>query len=384
MTSPAATALAGLVGMAVAMGLGRFVFTPILPAMMSDLGMPPSQAGLVAAANYLGYLLGALAASASLFAGRERQVLVLAVLGTAPLALAAGLAGGVAELAAVRFLAGGVSAFAMVFLSGIVLARLAAAGRGELVAWHFGGVGFGIAASSAMIAGLTALGFGWRGDWFWSAGLAAAGGALALWLLGSTADARMSRQPEPALPRDPRLRAVILSYGLFGFGYIVTTTFLVAIAREAGASASGEAGVWLVTGLAGIPSVWLWDKVAARLGQEATMALACLVEAAGVAASVLLGGMAGPLAGAVLVGGTFIAATAIGLRLARALAPASPRRVLALMTAAFGTGQILGPLVAGWLADSAGDYRSASLLAAAALAASAWLAWRARAPITSG
>jgi predicted MFS family arabinose efflux permease len=381
--SPLATALAGMVGMAVAMGVGRFVYTPILPAMMSGLGLTPSDAGLIASANYLGYLLGALAAASSIFAGRERPVLLAAVLGTAPLTALCGLAGGEAALIVLRFLSGVTSAFAMVFLSGVVFARLSAAGSDRLAALHFGGVGLGIAASSALILALAQLGFGWQGEWYWSGALALAGSALCLALLGSTADATTTRVAEPRLPADRRLRGIILSYGLFGFGYSVTTTFLVAIARDAGATPSGEAVVWLVTGLAGLPSVWLWDKLARRVGIEQAMALACLVEAGGVAASVALPGMVGPYAGAILVGGTFIAATALGIRAARALAPASPRRALALMTAAFGLGQILGPLAAGWLAEGTGSYLSASLAAAFVLGVCAFLSWTARPPIKS-
>ncbi|WP_292249440.1 YbfB/YjiJ family MFS transporter, partial [Mesorhizobium sp.] len=70
--------------------------------------------------------------------------------------------------------------------------------------------------------------------------------------------------------------------------------------------------VWMVTGLAGVPSVWLWQKVAERFGLYPAYVLACLIEVVGVAASVVVGGYVGPLLAGVLLGGTFIAITALG------------------------------------------------------------------------
>ena len=104
-----------------------------------------------------------------------------------------------------------------------------------------------------------------------------------------------------------------------------------------------------------------------RLGLTATFALACVVEAVGVVASVSLGGFAGPLLAGVLLGGTFIAITALGLQAGRLMAPQAPRRALALMTASFGAGQILGPILAGLLADWTGSFVAPSIGAAIVL-----------------
>ncbi len=374
------TALAGMAGMAVAMGFGRFVYTPILPGMMEGLALTPADAGLIAAANFLGYLVGAVAAGASWLASRERPALVTAMIGTAVLAATMAISNHVGILLAVRFLAGVASAFALVLLSGIVLAQLAGRGRAELAALHFGGVGFGIAVSSLLILALNRYDIGWRGDWLWTAGLALLCAVGALILLGPSGPADRAAVAEPRLPGTSHLRHLILSYGLFGFGYVVTATFVVAIARDAGVSRDGEVGVWLIAGVAAAPSVWLWDRLAKRIGDLTTLAIACGVESLGVGASVLFGGIAGPLIGALLVGGTFVAATALGLRAARRMAPDAPRRAIAAMTAAFGVGQICGPLVAGLLAQAAGNYRLASLMAAAALLLSAVLALRSRSP----
>ncbi|MER9841039.1 YbfB/YjiJ family MFS transporter [Mesorhizobium australicum] len=381
MTSPQSTALryaiAGMIAMAVAMGIGRFVYTPILPGMMEELHLSPADAGWIASANYLGYLVGALVAAGS-WAHRRERLLMLGALGaSAVLAASMGLTDAMAAFVAIRFLAGLASAFVMVFMASIVFSHIAAVGRGDLQAWHFGGVGLGIAISAAMMAVLVTEHAGWAQGWLWSGAISACG-FVAVGLLvnqGPLTNGEVRR--EPALPKDRSLMKVIVAYGLFGFGYVVTATFLVAIVRQAGGSRVFEAVVWMVAGLAGFPSVWLWQKIAARIGLYAAYALGCLVEVVGVTASVAAGGRIGPLLGGVLLGGTFIAITALGLQAARQQAPASPRRIFALMTASFGLGQIIGPIAAGLLAQASGDFFLASIVAAAILVVSGAVTWAA-------
>ncbi|MBZ9754227.1 YbfB/YjiJ family MFS transporter [Mesorhizobium sp. ESP6-5] len=381
MTSPQSTALryafAGMIAMAVAMGIGRFVYTPILPGMMEELHLSPANAGWIASANYLGYLVGALAAAGSWAHGRERLLMLGALGASAVLAASMGLTDAMAAFVAIRFLAGLASAFVMVFMASIVFSHIAAAGRGDLQAWHFGGVGLGIAISAAMMTVLVTEHAGWAQGWLWS-GAISAGGFVAVALLvnqGPLINGEVRR--EPALPKDRSLMKVIVAYGLFGFGYVVTATFLVAIVRQGGGSRVFEAMVWMVAGLAGFPSVWLWQKIAARIGLYAAYALGCFVEVVGVTASVATGGRMGPLLGGVLLGGTFIAITALGLQAARQQAPASPRRIFALMTASFGLGQIIGPIAAGLLAQASGDFFLASIVAAAVLVVSGAITWSA-------
>jgi predicted MFS family arabinose efflux permease len=376
--NPFRFAFAGMIAMAAAMGIGRFVYTPILPGMMEELSLSAANAGLIASANYLGYLVGAFAAAGGWAHGRERVLMLGALAASTLLGAAMGLTEDLTAFLVIRFLAGVASAFVMVFLASIVFGHLAAARRNDLQALHFGGVGFGIAVSSVLMAILVSHNTGWTAGWFWSAALSALAFVAVTLMIdrGPPADGTAAR--EPRLPKSRALTRMIVSYGLFGFGYVVTATFLVAIVRQGGAGRVFETMVWLVAGLSGFPSVWLWQKIAARIGVYAAYAAGCLLEAAGVAASVMVGGGTGPLLAAVLLGGTFIAITALGLQEGRQLAPLAPRRVFALMTASFGVGQIVGPIVAGVLAEQSGSFFAPSLLAAAVLVGSGALAWSAR------
>lgn len=372
--SPLKIAASGMIAMAVAMGIGRFVYTPILPGMMDEIGFSASDAGLIASANYLGYLIGAIVAMGGWAEGRDWPAALLGLAANALLLVFMGLTQNLVLFLVIRFLAGVASAFVMIFLPTIIFTRLAQAGRNDLQAMYFGGVGLGIAAS-ALVTGAALLDHAhWQASWLWS-GLISALGFVVVLLITDRGPARTGREErEPALPRNANLYRLILAYGLFGFGYIVTATFLVTIVRQGETGRLFESVVWLATGLAGIPSVWLWSKVARRIGLPATFGVACFVEALGVLASVTLGGYAGPLLAGIFLGGTFIAITAQGIIAGRRLAHRAPRRALALMTVAFGTGQILGPIVAGYVADSTGSFLGGSVAAAVALLLAALLA----------
>ena len=166
---------------------------------------------------------------------------------------------------------------------------------------------------------------------------------------------------------DRRLIALVAAYGLFGFGYVITATFISAIVRSEADLKSLEPVIWLLVGLGAIPSVAFWAWVGRAIGNGRSFAIACLVEAAGVSLSVVAAEPAAVAFSAVLLGGTFVGITATGLVNARELSSADPRRNLALMTAVFGLGQMIGPGFAGFVHDMSGSFRLPTLAAAAAL-----------------
>ncbi|MFP5076799.1 YbfB/YjiJ family MFS transporter [Rhizobium sp. YIM 134829] len=389
------TAAAGAVAMAIAMGFGRFSYTPILPGMMRDLGLTPADAGMIASANFLGYLIGAWLAGQGAAAGRERAIALSMLGATTLLLLAMGLVSDRLIFAAIRFLAGLSSALVMVMVSQIVLSQAAPASEGaaagHVASAHFGGVGLGIALSSLMVwllpEGAPTIGLAaWREAWLAGAGIAALGTLFVAFALPMPAAAsdRSASSPavEPRIAWTPPLVALTVSYGLFGFGYVITATFLVAMARQVASNPDLEFLSWLATGLSAAVSVALWRLAVPRIGLVGAYLAGLLLEAVGLVLSVTLPPATAPLVGGLMLGGTFLMITAFGLQIGRALAPQSPRRIIALMTVAFGIGQILGPLVAGRLAESSGTYTLPTLIAAAVLLASALIVTAMRAEIT--
>lgn len=373
-TSSAVTlAIGGLIALVAAMGIGRFVYTPILPYMADGLGLTKSEAGLIASANFLGYLLGALAAAFGSWPGGRRLWFLGGLLASALTTAAMGLADGFWAFAALRFAAGLASALALVFSVTLILDRLAARGRSELSAVYFAGVGCGIALSAMLTAVLASAGYGWRVHWLAAGAISLAAYAAVLLLVPGGGDGPGA--PEAAADRATgrRLRAQIAAYGLFGFGYVITMTFISVIVRSDPAISHLESLAWLAVGLAAIPSIWFWNWMAGRIGSGRSFAIACIAECAGVALSVLFTGAVAILLAAVLVGGTFMGITSLGLYKARELTRGDVRKTMALMTASFGLGQMIGPGLAGAVVDATGSFLLPSLAGSAALLAAGFL-----------
>ena len=382
---PAALALGGLLALAAAMGIGRFVYTPILPFMTDGLQLPADDAGLIASANFLGYLAGALLGASRFLPGSPRLWFLggLAVSALTSAAMAATTALPVFML--IRFVSGIASAFVLVFSTTLVLERLADAGQARLSALHFAGVGCGIAFSALLVSVLAGLSADWRTLWLASAVATLLFLFFAFLLVpaehGAPTKQAAGTAPTQTAPfADGRRLRLILAYGLFGFGYVITATFVNAIARSVPELQSTEAFVWLTVGLCAAPSIYLWNAVATRLGTRKAFALACVLESVGVALTAVTLQPALFLLGAALLGGTFMGITALGLMEARrevsAGGPAAIRQMLAVLTASFGLGQVVGPWFAGQLHDVTGSFSAPSLAAAAALLVAAALVVR--------
>ncbi|MFL5284092.1 MAG: YbfB/YjiJ family MFS transporter [Rhodopila sp.] len=365
-------ALGGMIAMAGAMGIGRFVYTPILPVMIAALHLSKAQAGLIASANFLGYLIGALLAAIGTLPGQRRLWLLGALAASGATTAAMGASDSLPAFLALRFLGGAASAFVLVLASALVLEHLALVRRPQLSSLHFAGVGIGIAVSAVTVSSALAAEATWQQLWF-IVGTIVLASCLAVMLL-IPPESRPAAAPGAADRGATGLSWLIAAYGLFGFGYVITATFLIAIVRASPDMRSAEALVWLLVGLTAAPSVALWGRLAARTGARTAYSLACVLQAIGVAASVLWPSAVGALLSAVLLGGTFMGLTALGLAEARRLVPDNPRPALAMMTAAFGLGQVIGPALAGFLSDRAGSFTLPSLVAAGALLAAALIA----------
>ena len=155
-------------------------------------------------------------------------------------------------------------------------------------------------------------------------------------------------------------------YGLAGFGYIITATYLPLLIRETMAT-TDPVHIWAVFGLGAIPSCFLWHALYRRWGTHLSLLINLLTQAFGVALPVMAHTPAAYIMSALLVGGTFMGTVTIAMPAARRVAGSVRFNILSIMTAAYGVGQILGPLVAGVLHAKTNSFDPSLAIAAVAL-----------------
>ena len=364
-----ASALAGLAALAVAIGIGRFAFTPILPMMQEDFGLSVSEAGWLASANYTGYLVGALSAIGLRLRSTTAIRAGLLVIGLSTLAM--GLEHSFMLSAVLLAVAGIASAWVLVFVSTWALERLALLGRSQLSGTVYAGVGTGIVIAGGACLVVMSLHARSADAWL-SLGVISIAVTAVIWpLLRASA----SRDPVPAPAASgiwsAEYRRLVLCYGVFGFGYVIPATFLPAMAKEIIPDPQLFGWAWPVFGAAAVVSTVFAAQLKQFMSDRAIWIGGHLVMALGVVIPLFVPGLWGIMIAALLVGGTFMVVTMAGMQEARRVAGSHARALMAAMTSAFALGQILGPVIVSLLVRSIGGFAPALVLAASMLALSA-------------
>ena len=342
--------LGGILGMIVAMGIGRFVFTPVLPLMQRDLGMTHSVAGWLAGLNYLGYLAGAIVCSVypriirnQIFAGSSlllSLVTTIFMAGTTSVFWWGGM----------RFIAGFVSAILFIVIVAEVNEALTRQGYSHWVGTLYGGIGLGIVLSGLLVPQFDRLG-GWGPAWI-GMGAVASFLALAGIFLGRKKEfiPTVTVHKTNAKSEIKKLWILALAYFLEGFGYIVSATFIVAIIAVTPGLEKFAPYSWVAVGVAATLSTVFWPFVARRTSYKNALVWAFVIQAVGITVSIYADTVAEVFFAAIAFGGTFLGIVA--LTLAEGTRRTGGKgKAAAILTACFGIGQVLGPIVAGILAD---------------------------------
>ncbi len=374
--APALLALAGALSLAVAMGIGRFAFTPMLPLMLGEGLLDVAQGGWVAAANYAGYFAGALTASRMPL--RAGALAVLALLATA--ALTAAMAGPLSAIwLPLRFLAGVASAWVFVATSVWCLGALAEQGASRVSGWVYAGVGSGIALAGLHCLLAAAAGVRSASLWLQLGGLALLLALPAFWVI-----ARLPPSTGAATSRLAGVgshgggtRGLVVCYGIMGFGYSLPATVLPVLARTVVDDPLVFGLAWPVFGVTAALSTLLASRLLQGTKRQETWAACQMLMGLGVLLPALWANLWTIAASASLVGGTFMVITLAGVHEMRARAPVHAARLVGRITAAFALGQIAGPVASALLLRVGPQGLAIALAAGAAalFATGAWL-WR--------
>ncbi|MBP9928401.1 MAG: YbfB/YjiJ family MFS transporter [Rhodoferax sp.] len=360
---------AGICSLILTVGIARFAYTPLLPAMVSQTGMTEIDAGWLATWNYLGYMSGALLAASLKSLHVKFQLfrigLLLGVLSTVGM----GMSQHMVVWVALRFVAGLSSAAGLLIGSGLVLNWLMTHGRKPELGIHFAGMGLGI-----VTAGIVVLVAGdltdWRGQWF-------SFGALALLLLVPAwawlpAPIPVSQEPQSEsggqAPARSWMRIMVAIYFCAGFGYVISATFTVAIMERMPALTGKGNLVWVVVGLAASPACVAWDWIARRHGTVPALLIAFGLQIVSFLMLVFSQQAWAAYTSAALYGATFIGIVSLTLTLIGRRFPTNPARAMARLTLSYGAAQVIAPAMAGYVAFYTGSYSGALLLAAVVMA----------------
>ncbi|KIL37595.1 hypothetical protein SD71_03025 [Cohnella kolymensis] len=359
--------LGGVLALTVAMGIGRFAYTPMLPVMEKELGLSVTSAGMLASLNYIGYFIGALTA-AWLPLRRDRQrihVIALCLLASALTTCAMAVSVSHWAWSMLRGLSGVFSAIILVVSSSLIMDWLSRREEQAKIGIFYSGVGFGIALTGIAVPWLAHIG-NWQAGWYGLGLVSIVAGACSFFLLSGIPKDEHETHPQQQFPVKAHspfsLWGITLAYGLEGLGYIVMGTFVnVYFAEVSTLSWLGSAS-WTLVGLAAIPSTLLWTAAAHRWSLRRAAYLAYFAQAAGVMLPALVPGVTSALIGSILFGGTFMGITTIALTIGKQASPGQSARTIGNMTAAFSIGQIIGPIAAAAITENTGSYSLSMLL----------------------
>ena len=333
-------------------GLGRFIFTPLLPLLVGDGPFTTSQGASLATWNYIGYLIGALIAirwhQPAQIARTVPAALALHCLTLLGLALTDRTTG----ISVLRLGNGVSNGLIFVMVPALVMEWLAARQRINLSGLIYLGVGAGLLVSG-VLANPPGFAQTAAARW-WPAALLSL--PLALWGGWIIVRLRVGAQPAPSVAptasgRSPLLdkqtRPLFFAYAGAGLGYILPMTFLPMIASiQLGEAHPMVHQSWLIVACTTLPAAWLWNHLGQRLGDQPALMINYATQLASVVFALLLPGVWGIALCSLLMGSSFLGAVLLTQRLGRSLQPHQGPRLSAALIALYSVTQLIGP----WLA----------------------------------
>jgi len=369
MNSTIKVLISGAAAFFLAMGVARFAYTPLLPVMQKEFQLSDTIAGGLASANYLGYLIGALISRFLPSKAKYAVFVVSVVLSVLFIALMSLHSQSIWYAA--RFFSGIFSAIVFIMTSEFIFIYLEKINKIQYGGVIFSGIGAGMVFSGLIIP-ILSKNYNTSNIWLWLAFFTVLPMVFALfWMPKSkTKEKHLSVFVEKK-KSNIKLTLLSISYFLEGFAYIITGTFISVIMFRATNSLNLSGYVWLFAGVGAIFITPLWLMLSRRIGVENVLISAFLVQIVAISIPLISSNVALAMLAAIGFGGTFLGITSSSLAYGRKLSPDG--ETTAILTILFSLGQMIGPLVAGFLADMTQTFTFSILIASFAATIGAFL-----------
>jgi predicted MFS family arabinose efflux permease len=356
---PWQVSLGGICGLVLTLGLARFAYTPLLPSLQQQTGLTDVGAGTLASINYAGYMSGALIASFMDDPWWRHRLyssgLWIAIAITAAMSLTPWFPAWMLW----RFIGGLCGASGMLLGSGLVLGWLMKHGHRPELGVHFIGIGTGIVVTALGASFMLSTWQNWQAHW-----LAFAAIGLIFFI-----PAWRWRPPQPEHSHTSAAQTesiqttsrrwwwtLILAYFAAGWGFVISATFTVAIV-ERQPSLSGEGSLaWALVGCAAVPAVFIWDRIARKIGDLKALIIAFFLQATAVILPAVSDSLFAALLSAIGYGATFIGIVSLTLALVGRMSPHNPGKAMAKLTLSYGAAQVVAPVIVGAMTQYSGRF----------------------------
>ena len=366
--------IAGIFSIIIGLGVARFAFTGLIPAMLDDY-LSIKFVGILASLNFAGYLAGSIF---SIFVKDinfkvylYRLGVFLAISTTFILAFSSNdtlwLVG--------RVLGGFAGAMCLIIGTSIVMQKLTIKSKTKAMGIHFSGIGFSILTTDLLARFVLSLDCSWRDAWFVLTIFALILSFYSVYILSFDKEVK---QNAVKVRFDfsiftPFVIVLIIAYFTEGVGFVVQATFLPDIINNL-EGLDGFGGItWTLVGVAGIPSCIIWMLLAHRFGSSNIIIIALLLQAVGILIPAFSTNFYLNLLSGVLYGGTFIGLVALFMNLGGQLSKGNPVVLMGAMTSSYGIGQVIAPLYSIYFIEKYGNYDYALILTAFIVVAGAIL-----------
>ena len=354
--------LAGICSTLIAIGFGRFIYTPILPNMQDDLNLSSTTMGIISSYNYFGYLIGSIIPIIWKFSNFRNMIIFSSIFSVITIYLM-GFTADIKFFIILRFLCGLSSAFGFVFTISFMFNFFKDFDNKTLQLYHFCGIGLGIVIGTVTVWIISMAGLFWNHQWLIVGFIGILLCIPIIIFIPKQLD--LVTETRSQIKSKVKTDFITISFGyfFFGVGYIIFGTFISAIARDSFEIPSYQYLSWIIVGFFAIPSVLFWDWISKKISIDFLLFLSCSTVTLGVSFLLFNNNLNYFLISCLLYGLGVPGSVALVLVEGKKRFIGNVNISVAIMTSAFSVGQILGPYISGILIDLENNYKSSIFLA---------------------